>query len=105
MRAGEMDKRINIQYPAKSKNSFNEDIVTYTTLSTIWASVEPVTGNERFLQQEKISETTVRFRIRYRSDITTDKQILYKNKKYDILSIINRDDLYRELIVFAKEVI
>jgi len=105
MRAGEMNKKITIQYAAKSKNSFKEEIITWTTLCTIWCAIEPTTGSERYLQQERISETTARFKIRYRSDIDTTKRIKYGNRYFDIISVINRDEANKELILMAKEVL
>ena len=100
-----MNRRITFQYPKKSKNSFGEDIITWTILATVCAAVEPTTGNERYLQQERVALTDCRFHIRYRLDITSDKQILYRNRVYDILSVISPDDANKELIIFAQEVI
>jgi len=105
MRAGELDKRIIIQYAAKSKNSMGEDIETWTTLATVWANVEFTTGNERFLQQERIAETTAVFKIRIRTDIDSTKRVQYGNRYFNILSAFPAKDDSQKLVIMAKEVI
>jgi SPP1 family predicted phage head-tail adaptor len=105
MRAGELDKRITIQYAAKSKNSFGEDIETWTALATVWANIEFTNGNERFLQQERIAETTAVFKIRIRSDVDSTRRIKYKNRYFNILSVFPSKEDSQKFVIMAKEVI
>jgi len=105
MRAGKLNKRGTIQYPAKSKNSFNEDIETWTDLVTIWCSIEPVSGNEKWLQQERISEANYKIGARYRSDIKSTMRMKYKNKYLEFLAVLNWQENDVEIMIPAKEVI
>jgi SPP1 family predicted phage head-tail adaptor len=106
MRAGELDKIITIQYAAKSKNSFGENIETWATLAAnVWANVEFTTGNERFLQQERIAETTAVFKIRLRTDINSTRRIKYGNRYFNILSVFPSKEDSQKLVIMAKEVI
>ena len=105
MQAGELNKRGTIQYPSKSKNTFNEDIETWTDLATVWCSIEPVSGSEKWLQQERVSEATFKIRMRYRSDVNERMRMKYKNRYLQFLSVLNLGENSIELLSPAKEVI
>lgn len=105
MRAGDLDKRGTIQYKKKSVNSFGEDIETPTDLATVWCSIEPVTGKEKWLQQERISEATFKIRMRYRSDVNVTMQMKYKNRIFDFLAVINSYEDNKDLLIPALEVV
>ena len=105
MRAGELDKRGTIQYVARSKNSFNEDIETWTDLDTVWCSIEPVSGSERWLQQERVSEATYKIRMRHRANLNSTMRMKYKNRYLQFLAVLNLEEASREIFIAAKEVI
>ena len=105
MRAGDLNKRGTIQYIARSKNSFNEDIETWTTLDTVWCSIEPVSGSERWLQQERVSEATYKIRMRYRANINPTMRLKNKNRYLQFLAVLNLEENSKELFIPAKEVI
>lgn len=106
MRAGELDKKVTIQYPAKTKNSFGEDIETWTDLvENIWCSIEPVSGSERWLQQERISEATFKIKMRYRANLNSTMRAEYKNRYFQFLVVLNLYEDSIELLIPCKEVI
>ncbi len=106
MRAGELDKKVTIQYPTKSKNSFGEDIETWTDFTVnIWCSIEPVSGSERWLQQERISEATFKIKMRYRANLNSTMRAKYKNRYFQFLAVLNLNEDNKELMIPAKEVI
>lgn len=105
MKAGDLDKRGTIQYPAKSRNDFGEDIETYTDLDTVWCSIEPVTGSEKWLQQERVSEATYKIRMRYRANLNPTMRMKYKNRYLQFLAVINLNEDSRDIFIPAKEVI
>jgi SPP1 family predicted phage head-tail adaptor len=106
MRAGELDKKVTIQYPAKTKNSFNEDVETWTDLATnIWCSIEPVSGGERWLSQERVSEATFKMKMRYRANLNSTMRAKYKNRYFQFLAVLNLNEDSKELLIPAKEVI
>jgi len=106
MRAGELDKQGTIQFLAKSKNSFGEDIETWTDLATnIWCSIEPVSGSERWLQQERVSEATFKIKMRYRANLNSTMRLKYKNRYLQFLAVLNLGEDNKELLIPCKEVI
>ena len=104
MRAGELKQRIELQSPYRSLNSMNELIDTYTTKATIWAAIEPLTGNRLFMAQQANSEVQGICRIRYRTDVNPLMRIKYGNRYFQIKVIIDRDELNKELHLLYQEI-
>jgi SPP1 family predicted phage head-tail adaptor len=92
IRAGDLRERIVIQSKSIARNSIGEEVVTWPDFLTLWAQAEPLRGREFFAAAQMQSSVEVRFRIRYRSDITVDThRVLWRAVTYDIRSIIDAD--------------
>jgi len=104
MRAGDLRQRIELQAPYRSLNSMNELIDTYTTKDTVWAAIEPLTGNRLFLAQQANSEVQGICRIRYRADVNPMWRIKFGYRYFQIISIIDRDEINKELHLTYKEI-
>jgi len=93
--AGTMRQRIKPQYKTVTRNAIGEEVVTWNDLVTtttdhaIWAEVWPLKGREFFAAQQTQYAADVRFRIRYRSDLTREHRILWNSEPYDIVQIID----------------
>lgn len=85
MRFEKMDRRIVIEQPSVSRNSYGEDTRTWSTLVTAWAQVIEGTVNERFTADSRREQRMVVFRIRYRTGITTGMRVNYGGRYYNIL--------------------
>jgi SPP1 family predicted phage head-tail adaptor len=85
MRAGKLDRRIQIKVKTSTRDSFGAEIIAYTLLATVWAEKLPITGREFFAASQFIPEATVKFRIRFREDFDETAKITYDGIDYDIL--------------------
>lgn len=85
MKAGKLDRRVEIKVKTATRNSFGEEVISYTTLATVWAEVLPVTGREFYTAQQFVPEAQLKMRIRFREDFDETAKITYDNKDYDIL--------------------
>lgn len=102
---GRMNRRITIQYQA----GLDEDEEANTEprweeFATVWAAISPLRGREYFAAAAVNAETTVRFRIRYRSGVSPAMRVLYNGKKYDIKSVIDVDEGRRQMELMCVEV-
>ena len=88
MNAGKMDRRITLQRKSSSQDSFGEAIDTWADISTVWAEVVPVSGNERFVSQQVIAEADTLFKIRYMSGLTPLDRVVYDGRTYDVKGVI-----------------
>jgi SPP1 family predicted phage head-tail adaptor len=92
IRAGDLRERITVQSKSVTRNSIGDEVVTWPDFATVWAQVEPLRGREFFAAAQMQSSVEVRFRIRYRSDLTVDAhRVLWRGVTYDIRSLIDVD--------------
>lgn len=90
---------------AVNENGFPlEDSQRWTDVKTVWAMIKTLQGREYYEAAATQNENTVRFVIRYTSGITPDMRIKYKDRAFEILSVINDDERNITLTIIAKEV-
>lgn len=84
MRAGDLDRTIELQSVSTVQNSFGEPVETWATFATVAAKVSPQRGDERFTAQQIVGKAVVTFKLRYRTDVTVLNRIRYVGRDYDI---------------------
>lgn len=85
MRAGKLDRRITLRTKSTTKNSFGEDVVTWTDIGTAWAHWMPKGGAERWASQVMLDSADGMFEIRHRTDLDALDQIVFEGKEYRII--------------------
>lgn len=103
MRAGPLRNRIIIQTTTESQSTSGYNVNTWSTFATVWASIEPLNGKEYFDSQQVNAEENTRFRIRYLQNITTKMRVSWNSRIYDIRSIININEINKEMVLMAVE--
>ncbi len=73
-------------------------------LTNLWASKEPLLGNEFFAAEQTQSKVEVKFRTRYIQGVTNEMRVQDDEGIYEILSAINVKNLNRELLMYCKKV-
>ena len=88
MNAGAFDHKIVLTIPSGSAvlDNFGQASYTYYT-SSVWAKVDTKSGNQTNTNGIIFDSAYYDFTIRYRTDITEDTKITYKNQDYRILFI------------------
>lgn len=84
MRAGRLRHRLELQRAVETRNEYGEVVLTWSTVATVWGSVEPLQGREYQLAKQTQAETMTRFRIRYRSDVRPSWRVAWSGRHYDI---------------------
>lgn len=70
MRAGRLDRRIDIQRKTVTQDNAGQEVETWAALvSRRAASVGPLRGEERFSSEQFIAKEQVEFRVRYSQSI------------------------------------
>lgn len=92
---GRMDRRIKLLRAETNENSLGEAVPTqWGELATVWASVRPAPGRERFASAEVAAEALTIFGIGYSSKVAglnPKDRIEYplgSGKNYDILAVV-----------------
>lgn len=91
IRAGRLRHRLTLQYKVETRTSTGDVAWTWTTDSTVWGSIEPLTGREFVAASQTQNEVPVRIVMRYHATITTAWRIVNDGLAYSILSIANSD--------------
>lgn len=98
MRAGPLRHRVTLESGSETQDSAGGIVLSFTTVATVWASVEPVRGKEYFAAQQVASDVTHLVRLRRQPGIspTTKWRVIFNGRKFDIESVIEVLERRRE---------
>jgi SPP1 family predicted phage head-tail adaptor len=91
MNIGSLRHRALIQYPATTQDAtYGTPVVTWTTLATVWCSVEDLLPNksESINQGLVVATGRTRIRMRYRSDLTSAMRLTINRPSAQIYQIV-----------------
>ena len=103
MRIGSLQWRITLEQNTPTANAMGEMVDTYSDFATVWAAIEPLTGNRLFQAQQANSLATGVVRIRYLAGVLPTMRIRFGTRYFQILTIIDVDMNHVELHLLYKE--
>ena len=86
MMSQRLNRKITLQYPTTSQDSYGEEDVTWATYRNVWAQVVQQSGREIF-SAGIVAEADTLFRMRYISTLDETWRISYNSKYYNIKSV------------------
>jgi SPP1 family predicted phage head-tail adaptor len=101
--AGALRFKVTIQEATEVRDTFGEPIQTWGTYRTVWASIDPLTGGERFHAQQVDPSVDYRIRFRYVPGVTAKMRILYGSRVFEIQSVIDAGERTRWLECLCRE--
>ena len=110
MRAGRLNRKISIRLPAVSTARSTDGGILYTestVLSNVWANRQAISGRELFRQDQRWSQVTTRFYIRYSTAVTPACKVIDlgdSSAEYGIHAVINVGDEDRELEILTSRI-
>lgn len=104
MNVGAMCHRITFQRQMPEKDVLGGQTGPWEDVATTWAQIKPVSGKEYFSQ---VRETTVSHKIycRYRPGITPRMRIKFRERIFEIISVINWDEKNEGLTLMCEELV
>lgn len=104
IRAGNLNKNVEVQRATYIDNEFGEPVETWGTILTTRAGIKPVTGNEQFMVGLK-NEVSHKIEMRYNPTVVfrPSDRIIYDSKEFDIEYILNYAERNSNLQILAKE--
>lgn len=103
MRIGRLRHLIILQKLQTTQNEYFDNEKEYIDFAKVWASVEPVSANEKYLQKQENMETTHKIEIRFLKGVSVTMRALFNGRKFDIKSVINPLEKNEKLILLATE--
>ena len=98
MRSGRLNKKLYIQEVTES-TSGGVKVETWAVYATRRCETNPIRGGEYFAAEQIQDKDPVLFRVRYASGVTTKMRVIYGDKVYDIVAVVNIGGLNRELVI------
>ncbi|WP_096224897.1 phage head closure protein [Geobacillus sp. FJAT-46040] len=105
MDPGLLRHRITIQQKTRVQNEYGEEIADWVDVASVWASVNPISGREFFAAEAVNSEVTHKINMRYRSGITPDMRVKFKERYFQIIAVMNLQEKNAELQLLCKELV
>jgi len=103
MRAGLLRHRIAVQdYTVTVDTSYGDVTQAHATTTTVWGSIEPLTGNEMEAARQIHAEATHRVVIRH-TTLTPTSRLLFGTRVFEILDIANPAERNERLELTCKE--
>ena len=100
MKIGEMRHRITFQEAQKTSDGYKGFTETWVYVVEVWASVEPLSGRERFFSMQIKAEVTHKVKIRYRAGLSEDMRITFGGRILLIEGMRDIDER-REVLEFV----
>lgn len=105
MDIGRLKHRITFQKLQQTKNEYGEVLDNWLDVKTVWAEIKPVSGNQFFAAKQINSEISHNVYIRYRSDLSPNMRIKYKERIFDMLYIMNVNEDNTLMQIYCKELV
>ncbi|MDD4431692.1 MAG: phage head closure protein [Bacteroidales bacterium] len=102
MNPGRYRHKIDFLQRTTGQDDYGEPYGTWEIFKTVWASKEPLLGNEFFTAFTTDTKVEVKFNMRFVEGITNEMRIQHGTEVYEILSAINVKSLNRELLCYCK---
>ncbi len=105
MEIGDLRHRITFQKHTTTTNENGFEVETWEDYRTVWAAVSNLHGREYYAAAAVQAENTVKFTVRYLTDLDTTMRISFRGKTYDITAIDNIKYQNRFIEIKALEVV
>jgi SPP1 family predicted phage head-tail adaptor len=95
---------VTIQQPGtRVDDGYGGGSVVDSNVATVWAAIEPLTGNELFQAGQFNPSLSHRVRIRYYPGIRPSWKVKYGTRTFDIKSVADVDERHREVVLMCEE--
>lgn len=108
IRAGRLRHRVLVQaLPASpALDGYGQTSSSFSTAATVWASIDPLSGNELVQARQVSADVTHRVVMRYHAGLTPKMRLKKGDRVFEILSVLDgANSTRRESVCLVKEVV
>jgi SPP1 family predicted phage head-tail adaptor len=87
-RIGQLRHRVVIEQKAVSQDSYGAPVETWSTLATVWASVDDLSAREGIQGRAELQSVTTVIRMRNRADVSAENRVTWGSHTYDIQGVV-----------------
>jgi len=109
MNPGKLSKRVKVIRLTKQSDNAGGILDDFETedgwelVKETWAGIRPASASARTIAQQRMSEITHEVLVRYDANIQEDDVIKYKDRRLDIITIINLQEENRYMKIECLE--
>lgn len=103
IQSGTLQHQVVIKSITDSVGARGGIVETESDFATVFASIEPLRGRERYEAQRVDAEINHRIRMHYVAGVTPKMRIVFGTQTFDIKSVVNVRSLGKELEILATE--
>lgn len=106
MRAGALRHLVEVQQPGGSRDAVGGRITTWTTIGTVYASIETLSGTEKLVAAQRQAETSHLIRLRYDpalAALDASWRILFGTRVFVIEEVSDQDERDRTVDLRCSE--
>jgi len=89
---GSLRHRVTLERPELTTDTGGGADITWVKVADIWASIEPLSGLERFLDHQTQSVLTHKIIIRFREDVLPEMRLRKGQRGFEIISVMNEKE-------------
>jgi len=101
--AGKLRHRVSIQTESTAVDTYGEPTASWSTDATVWASIEPTSGNEVSIGEGQAGIITHRIFMRYTANATPKKRLLFGSRVFGIVTVLNHEERNEFMQLQCKE--
>lgn len=98
----EMKSRIKIYRQNYTSNGFGGNILTWTEVDEVWCKITPLNSKEEIAYKQIYATASYKINMRYRPDVNNDFRLYYGHRYYNILSVVDLNNLRDELEIVCE---
>jgi SPP1 family predicted phage head-tail adaptor len=105
IRAGKLRHRVILQSPVRSRDAHGGFVpLAWTDVRTLYASVEPKSGQEKYFSDKVLGQTSHIIVIRAQTEtITTDMRLTWGSRVFNINAALREDEIQHKILIAATE--
>lgn len=103
-RVGAMRERVEIYSQAQTVDAAGAITTTWTSVTTIWARMTPTGASGLSLAERDDAVRYYTMTIRYTTDITSNSQVVWRSRKFDVTGVIDETEQRQFLTVYLREI-
>jgi SPP1 family predicted phage head-tail adaptor len=92
---GALRERLTLQSPSRADDGGGGAVVTWNTVTELWAAVRPISGDERLRHDAVTARVTHEVWIRHRADVVPTMRFTAGARILDIVAVLAPDRRHR----------
>jgi SPP1 family predicted phage head-tail adaptor len=103
--AGKLIHSITIQKNTPTRDASGAEIESWSTHADRKSWIRPLTGNEKYVNQQILATADYAMGIRYCAGATSKMRVKYGSRYFDIKHIADPEERHHEMILLCKELV